>query len=183
MSKRNIIFSFAILLIATLCGWFATKYYFELQREKENKTEQVQSKLSVEIQPDGRHSMLVKIFIPTQNGIQEIEKKIFTNYLSVNIAEEVMKEYLQNLKQGLKNTRLLGVYRDGNNIIYIDLSDDFRRYFSDSAILEYYLMESMLKTILLNVPGIEEIRLLIEGKEVESIGGHFNWLYTLKPNS
>jgi len=181
MNLKNIIFSLLLLIIASLCGWFATKYYFA--QNAENKPEQVETKPTVEIQPDGRHAIVVKIFIPSQNGIQETEKKIFTNYLPINIAEEVMKEYLQNLKQGLKNTRLLGIYRDRNNIIYIDLSDDFRRYFSDSAAFEYYLMESLLKTILINVPGTEDVKLIVEGKELESIGGHFNCLYTLKQTS
>lgn len=182
MSKRRIFLSLFILIVAAICGWFATKYYLELQGEKKNEISQAQTTPSVEIRPDGRHVIVVKVFIPSQNGIQETEKKIITNYLPINIAEEVIKEYLQNLKPGLKSTRLLGVYRDRYNIVYIDFSDDFRRYFSDSAAYEYYLIESLLKTIVTNVPGVEDVRLLIEGKEVESIGGHFNCLYTLKLN-
>lgn len=124
--------------------------------------------------------MTVKIFYPSENEIQLKEKKIYTNFLPVNIAEEVIKEYLKELKGSLSNTRLLGVYRDSNNIIYIDLSDDIRRYFSESARFEYNLLESLLKTILSNVPGAEDVKLVIEGKEIESIGGHFYCLLTLK---
>lgn len=182
MSKKNIILSFLIIIIALLGGWFATKYYFALQAEKETKIGQVQIKPAVKIQSDSRQAIFVKLFIPSQNGIEEVEKKIFTNYLPINIAEEVIKEYLGNLKQGLKVTRLLGVYRDQNNILYIDLSDDFRRNFSDSAAYEYYVVESLLKTVLMNVAGVEDVRLLIEGKEAESIGGHFICFHTLKLN-
>ncbi len=181
MSKKNIIISLFILIIASVCGWFATKYYLAQQAYIQNKAGIVETKPTVEIQSDGRQAIVVKVFHPSQDGIQVSEKKIYTNFLPINIAEEVIKEHIGNLKEGLKNTRLLGVYRDQNNTIYIDLSDDFRRHFSDSALFEYYLMESLLKTILINVPGAEDVKLLIEGKEIESIGGHFISLHTLKP--
>lgn len=180
MNKKNLIISVLLLLSASLCGWFVTKYYLSIQNEKLTGKETSKPEPAIDIQPDGRRSMVVKIFYPSDNEIQLKEKKIYTNFLPVNIAEEVIKEYLKELKGELSNTKLLGVYRDSNNIIYIDLSDDIRRYFSGDARFEHNLLESLLKTVLINVPGIEDIKLVIEGKEIESIGGHFYSQFTLK---
>jgi len=180
MSKKKVVIFIAIFLFASLSGWYATKFY--LSMESKDKITHIPGATApvIEIHPDGRQALVVKIFYPSEDGVQLKEKKIFTNLLPVNIAEEVIKEYLKELKDGLRNTRLLGVYRDANNTIYINLSDDFRRYFSDSARFEYYLLESFLKTILQNVPEAEDVRLLIEGKEIESIGGHFICIPSLK---
>lgn len=180
MKKKNLVISVLLLLSASLCGWFVTKYYLSLQNDKSTQNSTSKPEPIIDIQPDGRHSMMVKIFYPSENEIQLKEKKIYTNFLPVNVSEEVIKEYLKELNVPLSNTRLLGVYRDSNNIIYIDLSDDIRRYFSGDARFEHNLLESLLKTVLINVPAVEDVKLLVEGKEIESIGGHFYCLLTLK---
>ncbi len=180
MNKKNILISIMLLLVASLIGWFATKYYLSIKNENIADTYKEKHQPTIDIQPDGRHAMVVKIFFPSDNEIQLKEKKIYTNFLPVNIAEQVTKEYLKELKGPMANTRLFGVYRDNNNIIYIDISDDLRRYFSEDAKFEYNLLQSLLKTILINVPGSQDVKLLIEGKEVETIGGHFYCLFPLK---
>ncbi len=180
MKKRNLIISVLLLLSASLCGWFVTKYYLSIQNEKLPRNGTSKPEPIIDIQPDGRHSIVVKIFYPSENAIHLKEKNIYTNFLPVNIAEEVIKEYLKELNAPLNNTKLLGVYRDVNNIIYIDFSDEFRRNFLGDARFEHNLLESLLKTILINVPAVEDVKLLIEGKEIESIGGHFYCLLTLK---
>lgn len=179
MKRKSLVISIIILLIAFVAGWFVTEYYLSFEREKPKQiTDKPQQ--SIDIQPDGRYAMTVKIFYPSENGVESKEMTIYTNYLPVNIAEEVTKEFLRALKGEISNTRLLGVYRDSNNTIYIDFSDDIRRYFSADARYEYNFIESLLKTIFTNIEAIENIKLIVEGKEIESIGGHFYSLYPLK---
>ncbi len=180
MKRKSLIISILVLLIAFISGWFVTEYYLSTEKEKITQTDTGKPEPNIEIQPDGRRAMTVKIFYPSKIDIQSKEVTIYTNYLPVNIAEEVVKEFLKEFKGGISNTRLLGVYRDSNNIIYIDLSDDIRRYFSEDAKFEYNLLESLLNTILINVPGSEDVKIVVEGKEIESIGGHFYCMFTLK---
>lgn len=183
MNKKNFIISILLLLLAGIGGWFATKYYLSIYIEKTEGIKSEKPQQALTIQPDGRHAIVVKIFYPSENEIQLKEKKIYTNFLPINIAEEVIKEYLQELQGDIGNTRLLGVYRDKNNIIYIDLSDDIRRYFSNDAKFEYNLLKSLLKTVLINVADSQDVKLLIEGKEIETIGGHFYCLFPLKSSA
>ena len=108
------------------------------------------------------------------------EKKIHGSPLPVKMAEAVVAEYLKGLKEGLRDTKLLGVYRDRGNIFYIDLSDEFRRNFSGDAGQEFYLLKSLFETVTANIAGTEDVKVLIEGKEIESIGGHISSFYPLK---
>jgi len=72
------------------------------------------------------------------------------------------------------------VYRDKKHVLYVDLSDDFRRSFSGDARQEFLLLKSLYETVVQNVPGAEDVRILVEGKETESIGGHFIILSALR---
>ena len=182
-NKRNLLIVLALILAVALFGWFFTGYH-------QSTTKSSQSPL-IEIKDDmhkkqetfgisGEDTILVKIFYPSEDGIVAEERIVPNKPLPVTMAEAVLNEYLKGLKGGYKNTKLLGVYRDRNNVFYIDLSDEFRRYFSGDAREEYYLLKSLFDTVVSNVAGAEDVRLLIDGKEVESIGGHFYSLYGLK---
>lgn len=126
-------------------------------------------------------AVAVKIFLSADEGegITVEELKIRNNPIPVKMAEAIMAEYLKGLKYGLKDTKLLGIYRDKRSIIYIDLSEEFRKNFSGDVKQEYSLLKSLYETITVNIPGTEDVRVLIDGKEVESIGGHFSALYPL----
>lgn len=181
MKKKYLIILFFLIVLSVIGGWFFAKYYFLSEGTEVTTTQQItKEEILLTIKPDGRQSIMVKIFYPAGNEIISLEKKIYTTSLSINIAEEVIKEYLKELTGALRQTRLLGVYRDLDNIIYIDLSDDIRRHFSGDAKFEYNLLKSLLETVLTNVPDSKDVKLLLEGKEIETIGGHFNSFKTLK---
>ncbi|MCX7913301.1 MAG: GerMN domain-containing protein [Thermodesulfovibrionales bacterium] len=181
MKSKYLIIAILLVFFSGLSGWFVTKYYFLSMKGKTTQDSQTpKSEPLLDIKPDGRHSLVVKIFYPSSSGVHSVEKRIYTTSLSINITEEVLKEFLKELKGQLSQVRLLGVYRDMDDIVYVDLSDEIRRQFSGDAEFEYNLLKSLLDTVLTNVPNVKDVKILIEGKEIESIGGHFLCLKPLK---
>ncbi len=183
-NKKNIIAVVVLLLfIAVLSGWLFTKYYY-IPSGKNNsplielKEDTPQNQAAFGI--NGEAMIAVKIFYPSEDGVTPEDRTIPHKPLPVVMADVVIEEYLKGLKEGLKDAKLLGVYRDRNNVLYLDLSDEFRRNFYGDARQEYYLLKSLFDTAVTNVAGTEDVRLLIEGKEIESIGGHFSILYGLR---
>ena len=79
-----------------------------------------------------------------------------------------------------QNVRIIGLYKDANQILYIDLSDDLRRNFQGDAFSEYLLLNSIYESLLSNLQDFQDYKILIEGKEAETLGGHFYLKYTLK---
>jgi hypothetical protein len=186
-NKKNIIAVAVLLLfIAVLSGWLFARYYHApaeksgspLIELKDGTPQDYQNRAAFGI--SGEDTIAVKIFYPSEDGVTPEERTVPNKPLPVAMADVVIEEYLKGLKEGLKDAKLLGVYRDRNNVLYIDLSDEFRRNFSGDARQEYHLLRSLFDTAVTNVAGTEDVRLLIEGKEIESIGGHFSILYGLK---
>ena len=71
-----------------------------------------------------------------------------------------------------EKAKLNGVFLGNDSILYIDLSDEFRRNFQGNAMQEYLLLKALHKSMMKNVYQVDGIRLLIDGSEIDSVGGH-----------
>ncbi len=182
-NKKYIIISLLFLLVATVGGWFAAQYFQSAARQfKQPLIELKGGEATVSPEAPAVTSddtVAVKLFLPSDEGITVVEKRIQNNPIPVKMAEAVVTEYLQGLKEGLNETKLIGVYRDKRSIIYIDVSDEFRKNFAGDIRQEFELLKSLYETVMVNIPDTEDVRLLVDGKEVESVGGHFSALYPL----
>jgi hypothetical protein len=183
-SKKYILLIASVMLLAAgAAGWLMTRHYLApsaglKQPLMELKGEDHWGKDNAAGGAEG--AVPVKIFSPSPEGVSVIEATISDAPLPTKMAEAVVVEYLKRLYEGQASVKLLGIYRDRRNILYIDFSDELRRRFSGDAQQEYALLSSLFETIVANIVGIEDVRILIEGKEVESIGGHFTILSPLK---
>jgi len=176
--KKTIFIIASIFIAAILVGWLFAKYIHTKNNGLPKREAAVKNESAAPVQPEG-DAEAIKIFYPSGEGISVEEKMIKKSLLSVVFAQNIISEYLKGLKFETE-IRLINVYRDRNNVIYIDISDGFRRGFSGDAKQEYYLLKSIFETVYRNVPDVEDVRLFIEGREIESIGGHFYSLYGLK---
>jgi len=172
-----------LIIVAAASAWLIDKYFLKYAAKNDTLSEQKDLQTQGTSAPFPsltEDSIAVRIFYPSDNNISFEQQSIQNNPLPVKVAETLITEYLKRLDGELKNTKLLGVYKDRENILYIDLSDSFSKNFHGGAEQEYYLLKSLYDTVISNVNGITDIKLLIEGKETESIGGHFFSLYPLK---
>ncbi|MEW6001048.1 MAG: GerMN domain-containing protein [Nitrospirota bacterium] len=127
----------------------------------------------------------LRIYFPEDDQIKVEEKKVPRKTNLTAIAEAVVEEYLRSTaaktKSSIpKDTKLLGLYRDADNIIYVDLSDEFRRNFQGDAKIEFFLLKGLYESLTANVQDIEDVKILIEGREIETLGGHLYLSYPLK---
>jgi hypothetical protein len=177
--KKKIVIVALILVLAAVAGWLTSRYFFSNEKplvedsERQGKQEFMMP-LSAEIK------VPVTIFYPGDTGLVKEEKMLAGGTLPVKLAESILQEYFMGFKSGLKGTVVRGVYEDRNKVLYVDLSDEFRRNFSGDARYEYYLLKSFYQTLITNIPGISNVKLLIEGREIESIGGHMLTLVPLR---
>lgn len=185
-NKSSLLIALLLLLIAILSGWLYARYYHAPAEKSDTPLIELKDETPHDHQNQaafgisGEDTIAVKIFYPSEDGVTSEDRTVSNKPLPVAMADVVVAEYLKGLKEGLKDAKLLGVYRDRNNVLYIDLSEEFRRNFSGDARQEYHLLKSLFDTVVTNVAGTEDVRLLIEGREIEGIGGHFSILYGLK---
>lgn len=174
--RKKIITAFILFLLSASVGWHITKFFTQKKELKQSQEINVSDKTS-EIVFQERDEIL--IFIPSDSNILIEERSIEGKTQLVVKAESIISEYLKGLDGELKKTKLLGTYIDRQNILYIDLSNDFKSRFNGDAKKEYNLLKSLFLTIKQNIPEIEDVKILIEGKEFDSIGGHFLILHGL----
>lgn len=84
-------------------------------------------------------------------------------------AEDTIRKYI-----GPYKVRLLDLYLDNEGVIYIDLGEEIKRNFSGGAIEELKLIAGLYKGVKAAVPGCTALKLLIQGSEAESFGGHID---------
>lgn len=113
------------------------------------------------------------------------ERKVQRKTAQMAVAEAVLGEFFKgpvNSKgsEVPRDTKLLGLYRGSDSILYVDLSDEFRRNFSGDIAAEFLLLKGLFESLISNVQDITDVKILIEGREMESLGGHIYLLYPLK---
>lgn len=85
------------------------------------------------------------------------------------VAEDIIKRNMEAYK-----VKVLDLYMDREGIVYIDLAGELKKNFRGSAAEELSLLAGLYKEISFTVPGFTALKILIDGKEVESFGGHID---------
>lgn len=141
------------------------------------KTPVKQSPGSVNEQKTGEGTMTVKVFLPDESRLI-LEVRVLERVFSQKkVLKSAMTEFLKGspaLKRNIipVNSILLGVYVGNDGITYIDLSEDFKRNFHGDALDEFLLLRGLYETAASNA-NIEDMKILIDHKETDTIGGHF----------
>jgi len=132
---------------------------------------------------DGQDLMVIRLYVPKSGKLETAEKKLPRRTKSIAIAEAVIEEFFRTpasdspIPQGVK---VLGIYRDASLNLYLDLSDELRRNFQGDALAEFLVLKGMHDSLLANLQDFQDLKILVEGKEIESLGGHFYLKYPLK---
>lgn len=84
-------------------------------------------------------------------------------------AEDVIRKYLSPYQAGLHD-----LYLDRDGVIYIDFSSSVKQNLGGDVAGELQIFAGLFRGIKSAVPGLSAIKILIEGKEADSIGGHID---------
>ena len=146
-----------------------------------------------EMPPEGEVESLIvqgdlfslRIYYPVNDRLLMEERRLPRRTEQYAIAEATVEEFLKGPVGGVpsalpSDARLLGLYKDTDQILYVDLSDEFRRNFQGDVYTEFFLLKGLYESLISNVPDIQDVKVLIEGKEIETLGGHLYLLYPLK---
>ncbi len=81
-----------------------------------------------------------------------------------------------------KETTLIGVEIKNDGTAYLDFDKNFIYLHPGGSASEIMTVYSLANTITLNVPDVRKVKLLVEGKEIESIKGHVDARYPFTTN-
>lgn len=72
-----------------------------------------------------------------------------------------------------RGTRIQHVFIDEGGIAFLDFSRELRQDFNGGSTAEYLLLTSLLSTVYKNVPSVRGITITVDGRPLETLGGHF----------
>ncbi|MBI4843456.1 MAG: hypothetical protein HY809_03930 [Nitrospirae bacterium] len=84
-------------------------------------------------------------------------------------AGSVITEFMRTYE-----VELLDLYMDRSGVIYIDLSAGLVRNFQGDVFKEFNVISGLYGKIKESVPGFTAMKILIQGKEAESLAGHID---------
>ncbi len=121
--------------------------------------------------------MVLDLYFPSGESLQGERRSVPRASSARDTAAVIVEEFLAGPRGrtgGIipDKSKLNGVFLGNDSILYIDLSDEFRRNFQGNAMQEYMLLKALHKSLMKNVYQVEGVRLLIDGREVDSVGGH-----------
>lgn len=171
--------AFLLLFAAGMTGgyfYFSKKFPSQVLPAKETE-----EKISRAIED----MFTLRIYYPAGGRLQMEERKVQRKTPQMTVAEAVISEFLKGPVNGSvseipKDTKLIGLYRGDDGMLYVDLSDEFRRNFGSDAAAEFLLLRGLYESLISNVYDITDVKILIEGREMESLGGHLYFSCPLK---
>lgn len=181
IGKRKILW---VLFFLLLFGAGIVGGYFFVSKSNSVRTPEEAVRQSAARMAD---SVFVRIYYPSEGRLIMEERRV-PRASETSMAEETVEEFLKGPSKAADTgksvipggTKVLGLYRGSDGILYVDLSYEFRRNFQGDAAAEFILLKGLFESIISNVKGVDDVKIIIEGKEIESIGGHLFSLYPLK---
>lgn len=170
-----------IFLLLFIAGLTAGYFYF-MARQRGHVHEVVKKKEETPQDPD---LSTIRVYYPLKDRLVMEERRVRRQPSTAAMAGSVIEEFLKgpSIEQDSlvpEGVRLLSTFVGKDGILYVDLSDEMRRNFQGDAYAELLLLKGLYESVISNIAGIEDIKVLIEGKEIESLGGHISILYPLK---
>lgn len=179
-SKTRLIWA-AFFLLLFITGMIGGYIYF-LGRERGPVQEGELKGRDVIIETDFSY---IKMSFPVRERLITEERKIRRQPSTPAMAGAIVEEFIKgplNSQDSLipAGVKVLDTYIGKDGILYIDFSDELRRNFQGDAYGELLLLRGLYESIMSNLSGIEDVKVIVEGKEIESLGGHINIIYPLK---
>lgn len=175
-----------IPLLVFLCIAGAVGSYFLLSRYF--RSERRPAITVAQVPPAGSQEedlFNLRMFYPVGSRIEMTEKVLPRRTKESAIIEAVIEEYFKGPGEEQpscipRNVKLLGLYKGADQILYVDLSDELRRNFQGDALQEYLLLQGLYESLISNLEDVSDVKVLVDGKEIETLGGHVYLKYTLK---
>jgi len=158
----TLILSFSISMGASYF-YFKDKFSFESSFIAE-----IESRIASEDVKD--RDIDVQRLYKTKGSDQLIQgSMIFRKDTLLVTAEDFIRQHLSSYR-----ANLLDLYLDQEGTIYIDFGSEIKKKFRGDAYGEMNVLAGLFKGMKNIVPGLSAIKILIEGKEAETFGGHID---------
>lgn len=123
---------------------------------------------------------------PASDGFKTVKNTIFDTPRQINQVKQALLQLLAGPPQDVlrvipEGTILRDSYIDANGILYADFSQEISLNLPGGTTSEYLAVYSILNTLFENFSWIRGARLLVDGKETDTLSGHISMDRVFRP--
>ena len=116
---------------------------------------------------------------PERDGLKAEQRDISPLSSPSQTISQTLRELMRGPRGNLinaipKNTKLKDVRIDNDGVVWVDFSSQLSRAHPGGSSAEIMTVYAIVNTILLNFNEVKKVRILIEGKSVDTLAGHIN---------
>lgn len=134
----------------------------------------IQAKLFF-VSEDGQGLVAVEREVPLAEGLVAQARAL----IDAQLAAEVTAPLVRSVPDG---TVLRGLYVSSRNEIFVDLDGAVRAKHPGGSLNELLTVYAIVNAITVNLPDVQEVQLLIDGREVDTLAGHVDLRQPLRKN-
>jgi len=126
---------------------------------------------------DPEDALTLNLFYPLEGKVA-LEQRLVPRVTGTrDIAAVAVREFLAGPSGEVPSfvpdaVELMGIYLGQDMVLYMDFSSAMTLNFKGDAVAEFLLLRSLYKTLKANAPGVKGYRVLVDAREVDTIGGH-----------
>lgn len=131
--------------------------------------------------------LFLSVFYPLEGRLQMEERRVRKPETMLRKAHATVAEFLKG-PAGVtdtvlpKNIKIMGVSFGIDGVLYVDLSGEFRMHFMGDAMVEYLTLRGLYESLMFNLMDISDVKVLVEGREIDTLGGHLSLRYPIGRN-
>lgn len=128
----------------------------------------------------------LRLYFGTEGDLWRIETRQVV--LSSDQMEDRIRQVVEELFKGPEDhgsspipesTRIMSLFLDQSGIAYIDLSGEVRKNHPGGTWGELMTIYSIVNTVMENFHAVKGVKILVMGKEIETLKGHIDTRYPL----
>ena len=179
--RRPSVFAILAVLVTAVVAWLL---FLALAGRYGNRRQQTDAPLPTATgpsQPNAAKRITATLFYISEDGMRLVGVKREVPFGATpaeqarRIVEEVLKPapapHASAIPQG---TKLRSLYVTARGEAYVDLSREISEAHTGGSLDELFTVYSIVNALTVNLPAIESVQILVDGKEVDSLAGHID---------
>lgn len=177
MIPRHFQITIAVLLAAVLLSGIVLIKLEQREKSKTETAEIVPAALAAEGKPE---QIRILVAYDDDRALRWRETESVMPQDRALRAEEVLRAVLAQYTQSpsphplSRSAKIEEVFLAGDNTLLVNTNTAFADNHPSGIITEELTIASLIETISANVPGIERVKFLVDGKERETLAGHLD---------
>jgi len=175
------------VIFSVIAGIAICMIFYQISAASQDKDDNEQKTKITETEHSAKP--LVHLYFADRNTsfLKAEERDLLHSNNPTEFGKAIVKALIDGPRTALMRTipessKLKAFYITGDGTAYVDMSDDVKDGLSGGVKSELFTIYSVVNSLVLNIPEIDAVKFLINGKESMTLNGHIDLRFPFKAN-